>query len=294
MAVRKQLQWDDTTDMWPITDASAVHYTYNPSDSSKITSPITGTSYGLDNFLNGLLDRFMTKDEVTAIATNISKGAGTLYNSTANTTAVATPSAGTTSAFMKCAYTAAGAFSVSFDTTTYLASTTKYAASASVGGDATRAVSLSNGAKGKIPYQSAAGTTTFLDVGAAGKVVGWDASNAVPIWVDAENYTTTSSTAAAYSLRSGEWTNTITLPTQVGTYALYIEDAQSGSYAGVFAIKGTTGKIDEISLHWNSLATTTNDNLRLYAATKETKLVLSAANATATSHTVTIKYKKLI
>ena len=31
MTVRKQLRWDDNTDIWPITDASAVHYTYNPS-----------------------------------------------------------------------------------------------------------------------------------------------------------------------------------------------------------------------------------------------------------------------
>jgi hypothetical protein len=59
MPIRKQLQWDDTTDIWPITDASAVHYTYNPEDSSRITSPVSGTSYGLDNFLNGLIDRYL-------------------------------------------------------------------------------------------------------------------------------------------------------------------------------------------------------------------------------------------
>jgi len=39
-AIRKQLQWDDTIDVWPITDTSAVHYKYNPSDSSKILSPV--------------------------------------------------------------------------------------------------------------------------------------------------------------------------------------------------------------------------------------------------------------
>ena len=80
-AIRKQLQWDNSTDIWPITDASAVHYTYDPSDASKITSPTSGTSYGLDNFLNGLLDRVLTTDNIVAAATNVNKGKGILYNS---------------------------------------------------------------------------------------------------------------------------------------------------------------------------------------------------------------------
>jgi len=152
MAVRKQLQWDDSTDMWPITDASAVHYTYNPSDASKITSPVSGNSYGLDNFLNGLLDRVLTTDDVIAAATNVNKGKGILYNSADSITAVALPSAGTTNAFVKCTYTSAGALSLAFDTNTYLVSTTKYAASSSVGGAATTAVDLTGGAKGNILY----------------------------------------------------------------------------------------------------------------------------------------------
>jgi len=152
MAVRKQLQWNDSTDIWPITDASAVHYTYNPSDATKITNPVSGTSYGLDKFLNGLGDIFMSKDEVTGLAVNISKGVGVLYNSAANTTAVAAPTANGTSNFIKCTYTSAGAFSISFDTTTYLPSTTKYAVSSAVGGDATYAVDVKGGAKGNLLY----------------------------------------------------------------------------------------------------------------------------------------------
>jgi len=152
MAIRKQLQWDDSTDIWPITDASAIHYTYNPSDASKITSPISGTSYGLDNYLNGLLDRVLTTDDIIAAATNVNKGKGILYNSGDGITAVALPSAGTTNAFVKCTYTSAGVLSLTFDPNTYLVSTTKYAASSSVGGAATTAVDLTGGVKGNILY----------------------------------------------------------------------------------------------------------------------------------------------
>jgi hypothetical protein len=148
----------------------------------------------------------MTKDEVVGIATNINKGTGVLFNSAASTTAVAAPSAGTSNAFVKCTYTSAGVLSLAFDTTTYLPSTTKYALSSSVGGNAKLADAVAGGAKGKILYQSAAGTTAFLGTGSAGQVVGWDATNAIPTWVSAENYTTNTIAAANYSLSSGAWT----------------------------------------------------------------------------------------
>lgn len=296
MTVRKQLRWDDNTDIWPITDASAVHYTYNPSQGTRIISPSSGTSYGLDQFLNGLGDRFMSKDEVVGIATNMNKSAGVLFNSAANTTAVAAPSAGTSNAFVKCSYTSAGVLSLAFDTTTYLPSTTKYALSGSVGGNAKLADAVAGGAKGKILYQSAVGTTAFLGTGSAGQVVGWDATNAIPTWVSAENYTTTTIAAANYSLSSGSWTTVSTaLPTTSGTYALYIDDGTNGSYAGIFAIEGgAKEKLEEIPLHWATAATTTADSKRVYAAISSGKLQLASTDATATTYNLTIKYKRII
>lgn len=295
MAVRKQLKWDDSTDIWPITDASAVHYTYNPSDASKIISPTSGTSYGLDNFLNGLLDRVLTTDDIIAAATNVNKGKGILYNSGDGITAVALPSAGTTNAFVKCTYTSAGALSLAFDTNTYLVSTTKYAASSSVGGAATTAVDLTGGAKGNILYQNAANDTAFLANGSSGQVLKCN-GNAAPSWMTIENYTTGTIAAANYNLSNAEWTAVSTaLPTQTGTYALYIDDSTNGSYAGIFAIEGgAKEKLDEIPLHWATATTTTADSARIYAAVKEGKLQLSSNNSSATTHNLTIKYKRII
>ena len=291
--LRKQLK-QNGSEIWPITSATAVHFKYNSGDTNRITQPENNTDYQLDKFLNGLGDIFMSKNAVIEIATNVSKGPGILYNSAENTTAVGKPESGTNGAFVKCSYSS-GTVSLSFDTSTYLTTSTKYAASASTGGDATKATNVAGGAKGKILYQSGAGTTAFLNTGSAGNVLGWDGTNGVPTWISIENYTTTTSSATQYSLRSTEWTNTITLPTDKGTYALFIDDTQSGTYAGVFSIQGNvSGKLEEIPLHWNSLATTTADTLRIYAGTKEKKLVLSAANTTAVNHSVIIKYKRII
>lgn len=295
MAVRKQLQWDDSTDIWPITDASAVHYTYNPSDASKITSPTSGTSYELDNFLNGLLDRVLTTNDIIAAANNINKGKGILYNSGDSTTAVALPSAGTTNAFVKCTYTSAGAISLAFDTTTYLPTTTKYAASSSVGGSATTAVDLAGGALGNILYQNAANDTAFLANGSSGQVLKCN-GNAAPSWMTIENYTTSTIASANYSLSKDSWTAVSTaLPTTSGTYALYIDDSTNGSYAGIFAIEGgAKEKLEEIPLHWATAATTTADSKRIYAAIKEGKLQLASNDSSATTYTLTIKYKRII
>ena len=202
-AIRKQLQWDDSTDMWPITDASAVHYTYNPSDASKITSPTSGTSYGLDNFLNGLLDRVLTTDQIVASATNINKGKGILYNSGDGITAVALPSADTTNAFVRCTYTSAGALSLAF-------TTTNYAGSSSDGGAANAAVKLNGGGAGQIVYQSGANTTTFLAAGSAGDILTYDGTNNKPAWTSTHKVTQTATTgSAAYEiLFSGTADNT--------------------------------------------------------------------------------------
>lgn len=295
MAIRKQLQWDESTDMWPITDASAVHYTYNPSQETRITSPSSGTSYGLDQFLNGLGDRFMTKDEVVGIATNMNKSAGILYNSATNTTAAAAPSTGTSGAFVKCTYTSAGVLSLTFDTTTYLPSTTPYALGESVGGNAKKATAVAGGSTGNILYQSAAGTTAFVTNGTSGQMLKCNGTSA-PSWVTVENYTTTSITAANYSLSSGSWTTVSTaLPTQTGTYALYIDDGTNGSYAGIFAIEGgAKEKLEEIPLHWATAATNTADSKRIYAAISSGKLQLASTDASATTYNLTIKYKRII
>jgi len=89
-----------------------------------------------------------------------------------------------------------------------------------------------------------------------------------------ENYTTSIITAANYNLSNAEWTAVSTaLPTQTGTYALYIDDSTNGSYAGIFAIEGgAKEKLDEIPLHWATSTTTTADSARIYAAVKEGKL----------------------
>ena len=202
-AIRKQLQWDDSTDMWPITDASAVHYTYNPSDDSKITSPTSGTSYGLDNFLNGLLDRVLTTNDIIASATNVNKGKGILYNSGDGITAVALPSAAATNAFVRCTYTSAGALSLAF-------TTTNYAGSSSDGGAANAAVKLNGGGAGQIVYQSGANATAFLAAGSAGDILTYDGTNNKPAWTSTHKVTQTATTgSAAYEiLFSGTADNT--------------------------------------------------------------------------------------
>lgn len=302
MAIRKQLKWDDQVDIWPITDACAVHYTYNPTDSSRITAPVNNTSYGLDKFLNGLGDIFMSRNEVTGLATNINKGVGLLYNSAANTTAVAAPAAGTSNAFAKINYTSAGVFTITFDTTTYLPSSTHYAGSASTGGPATSALTTTNisgGAAGKLVYQSAAGTTAFLDTGTNGQILKW---NNGPTWGSLEDYNTvTGVTSQNYTLKSSTWTQSIQLPSTAGVYALFIQDIGDrntlayGSYAGMFVV-GTTSvnKREEIPLHWSSIAATTDDVNRVYAATESGYLKLSSGNESDTSHVLTIKYKRII
>lgn len=292
--IRKQLQWDDNTDIWPITDASAIHYTYNPSDASKILSPSSGTSYGLDHFLNGLTERFLTTDQIVGAATNVNKRKGILYNTSPSITDAALPTAGVSNTFVKCTYTSAGVLSLDFDTNTYLPTSTLYAASTSVGGNATRANNLANGVLGNIPYQSAANTTAFLANGTSGQVLKCNGS-AAPSWMTIENYVTTTVTSATYTLSNSAWTQAVTLPTESGTYALYIDDSTNGSYAGVFAIEGgASEKLDEIPLHWATAETTTADSNRIYAAVNEGKLKLSSNDSSDTIYTLTIKYKRII
>lgn len=203
MAKRKQLQWDDNTDIWPITDASAVHYIYDPSDADKINSPASGTSYGLDHFLNGLVNRILTVDDVIAAATNVNKGKGVLYNSGDRITAVALPTAGTTSAFVRCTYTSEGVLSLAF-------TTTNYAGSSSDGGAANAAVKLNGGGAGQLVYQSGANVTAFLAAGSAGDILTYDGTNNKPAWTSTHKVTQTATTgSAAYEiLFSGTADNT--------------------------------------------------------------------------------------
>lgn len=295
MAVRKQLKHDETIDIWPITDASAVHYTYNPSDQQSILSPVANTSYGLDNFLNGLQNQFMTKSEVAALATNIYKGKGLLYNGSPNVTSAVLPASAVTDAIVRCTYNSSGDISFSFDTTAYLPTSTTYANSGSVAGDALRALALSNGTAYSIPYQTGAGATSFLAAGTAGQVLQCGGPSSPPSWVNNENYqTVTMVTTGYYQLAQNSWQTINSITEANGTYALYIQDSFYGSYSGVFSLYGTHSKLDEIPLHWASSSSTDSDTNRIYAAIQGGNLLLSSNDNGPTTHELTIKYKRII
>ena len=141
-------------------------------------------------------------------------------------------------------------------------------------------------------------SSTFFaptSAGTSGQILKSNGSGA-PSWITVENYTTSTIVSANYSLSKDSWTAVSTaLPTTSGTYALYIDDSTNGSYAGIFAIEGgAKEKLDEIPLHWATAATTTADSKRVYAAIKEGKLQLASNDSSATTYTLTIKYKRII
>ena len=141
------------------------------------------------------------------------------------------------------------------------------------------------------------GSTFFAptSVGTSGQILKSNGSGA-PSWVDTENYVTTTVSSNSYNLQVNSWTNVDSVaPATSGTYALYIDDSTNGSYAGVFAIEGgAKEKLEEIPLHWATAATTTEDSKRIYAAIKDGKLHLASNDSSATSYTLTIKYKRII
>ena len=92
---------------------------------------------------------------------------------------------------------------------------------------------------------------------------------------------------ASYSLSNAAWTNTITLPTTAGSYILNIVSGNS-TLTGVFSIGASDNAKDEISLHLHG------NGPRLYARTNGTTLQLSSNDASATSRSVTIKYRRMI
>ena len=94
-------------------------------------------------------------------------------------------------------------------------------------------------------------------------------------------------TTASYSLSNAAWTNTITLPTTAGSYILNIVSGNS-TLTGVFSIGASDNAKDEISLHLHG------NGPRLYARTNGTTLQLSSNDASATSRSVTIKYRRMI
>ena len=95
------------------------------------------------------------------------------------------------------------------------------------------------------------------------------------------------SSKASYSLSNAAWTNTITLPTTAGSYILNIVSGNS-TLTGVFSIGASDNAKDEISLHLHG------NGPRLYARTNGTTLQLSSNDASATSRSVTIKYRRMI
>ena len=94
-------------------------------------------------------------------------------------------------------------------------------------------------------------------------------------------------TTASYSLSNASWINTITLPTTAGSYILNIVSGNS-TLTGVFSIGASDNAKDEISLHLHG------NGPRLYARTNGTTLQLSSNDASATSRSVTIKYRRMI
>lgn len=111
-------------------------------------------------------------------------------------------------------------------------------------------------------------------------------------WANVSNkpaFTTWSETSstASYSLSNAAWTNTITLPTTAGSYILNIVSGNS-TLTGVFSIGANDNAKDEISLHLHG------NGPRLYARTNGTTLQLSSNDASATSRSVTIKYRRMI
>ena len=100
------------------------------------------------------------------------------------------------------------------------------------------------------------------------------------------------------SLNSSTWTETgYTLwGEEQGSYMLQITDTTTGAiFTGVFSIyhgsSATGNDLDEIPLHMCASAT---NKVRIYAATQNGKLLVSSQDTSATNHTLTIKYKKLI
>ena len=124
------------------------------------------------------------------------------------------------------------------------------------------------------------GSATYADT--AGSVA-WDNVSNKP------TFTTWSETSsvASYSLSNAAWTNTITLPTIAGSYILNIVSGNS-TLTGVFSIGASDNAKDEISLHLHG------NGPRLYARTNGTTLQLSSNDASATSRSVTIKYRRMI
>lgn len=77
---------------------------------------------------------------------------------------------------------------------------------------------------------------------------------------------------------------------------LQITDTTTAAvFTGVFSVyhgsSATGNDLDEIPLHMCASAT---NKVRIYAATQNGKLLVSSQDASATSHTLTIKYKKIL
>lgn len=138
-----------------------------------------------------------------------------------------------------------------------------------------------------VKYASYAGSVAWNNVtGKPATATRW------PSWSEVTNkptFTTWSETSsvASYSLSNAAWTNTITLPTTAGSYILNIVSGNS-TLTGVFSIGASDNAKDEISLHLHG------NGPRLYARTNGTTLQLSSNDTSATSRSVTIKYRRMI
>lgn len=109
---------------------------------------------------------------------------------------------------------------------------------------------------------------------------------------------TVEKTSITKSLNSSTWTETgYTLYGESqGSYMLQITDTTTAAvFTGVFSVyhgsSATGNDLDEIPLHMCASAT---NKVRIYAATQNGKLLVSSQDTSATNHTLTIKYKKII
>ena len=149
------------------------------------------------------------------------------------------------------------------------------------------AITTDNISSQSVNYANSAGLVAWSNItGKPATATRWPSWSEV---TDKPTFTTWSETssAASYSLSNAAWTNTITLPTTAGSYILNIVSGNS-TLTGVFSIGASDNAKDEISLHLHG------NGPRLYARTNGTTLQLSSNDASATSRSVTIKYRRMI
>ena len=200
--------------------------------------------------------------------------------------------------------------SVSVGGTTKTGSVTvPYASSAGV------ASNISGGAKGSIPYQSAASSTTFLSIGSSGQIL--SVENGVPVWKDNTSngvITITKSLKVSEEwmdsgIKSGSADSASSSTLSPGTWLVQIShgtlnsgtDSWAAVYSGIMSLYHGTNSTniecsDEIVLHRSGH----ESGKRLYLRTMPTesangftKLQIAASAAFSAAGNLTFRFKKI-